>query len=129
MNSTINLDELRAESQKVKFLEKDFEVGYIPCGAGIPILEAYNEVMQHQDEDGKQIFVDKTIGLISLFCSFTEPDFTAEFIKANASNFQVSSFFHLIAQSIIKNFGQGLSDEEIENMAKESKKKEIGLKQ
>ena len=38
-NNFTNLDTLRAESQKVQFLGEEFEVGYIPSGLSIPLLE------------------------------------------------------------------------------------------
>ncbi|WP_256254706.1 hypothetical protein [Treponema phagedenis] len=34
----VNLDLLKAESVKIKFLEKEFEIGYIPSGLAIPYL-------------------------------------------------------------------------------------------
>lgn len=42
-NNLINLDLLRSESQKVTSLGKEFEVGYIPSGLAIPLIENHNK--------------------------------------------------------------------------------------
>lgn len=126
MADVLNIDTLRAESRPVQFLGKTFELGYIPCGAGIPIMEAYKKTMEHKDEDGSQEFFLKVVDCISLFCSFTQPDFTPDYIKENASNQQVSLFFKMIAEAIIVNFSHVLPPEK---GAGEEQKKKTGEKQ
>ena len=65
----INLDLLRSESQKVKFLGKEFEVGYIPSGLAIPLIENHNKNIKEQKEsDSQEKLLKDNIKSVSLFC-------------------------------------------------------------
>lgn len=120
-NNYINLDTLRAESKKVQFLKKKFEVGYIPSGLAIPLLDNHNENLKTQKEDDPQekIMQDE-IRSVSVFCSFYEPEFTEEYISKNASPDQVDAFYKIIVYAIVDNFlksqdtnaGEGKDSEE-----------------
>ncbi len=129
MSEVINLDVLRAESQKVLFLGKEFEVGYIPCGAGIPIMENFKKTMELKENQKE--FSDSVVHLVSLFCSFTDKSFTEDFIRENASDRQVSGFFMLIAEAITNNFSYAMSKEDAEKTGEassENEKKKTGAK-
>ncbi|MEL5717210.1 MAG: hypothetical protein P1P66_00550, partial [Treponema pedis] len=66
-NNLINLDLLRAESQRVKFLGKEFEIGYIPSGLAIPLLENHNKNIREQKEtDSTEKILKDTIKSVSL---------------------------------------------------------------
>lgn len=103
-NNLINLDLLRSESQMVRFLGKEFEVGYIPSGLSIPLLENHNKMIAEQKEDDSQskLFNDN-IKSVSVFCSFYEPDFTEDYIRKNATGDQVVIMYELILQAILIN--------------------------
>ena len=104
-NNLINLDLLRSESQKVKFLGKEFEVGYIPSGLAIPLIENHNKNIKEQKEsDSQEKLLKDNIKSVSLFCSFYEPDFTEEFLSKNASDKQIEQMYQLIVLAILKNF-------------------------
>lgn len=104
-NNLINLDLLRSESQKVKFLGKEFEVGYIPSGLAIPLIENHNKNIKEQKEtDDQEKLLKDNIKSVSLFCSFYEPDFTEEFLSKNASDKQIEQMYQLIVLAIVKNF-------------------------
>ncbi|WP_449189407.1 hypothetical protein [Treponema lecithinolyticum] len=111
-NNFTNLDALRAESQKVQFLGKEFEVGYIPSGLSIPLLETYNKSIEEQktDESPKKLLEDN-VKAVSLFCSFYDNTFTAEYLLKNASNSQIVSMYQIIVTAIIRNLGIVTSDE------------------
>lgn len=104
-NNLINLDLLRSESQKVKFLGKEFEVGYIPSGIAIPLIENHNKNIKEQKEsDSQEKLLKDNIKSVSIFCSFYEPDFTEEFLSKNASDKQIEQMYQLIVTAIVKNF-------------------------
>ena len=111
-NNFTNLDALRAESQKVQFLGKEFEVGYIPSGLSIPLLETYNKSIEEQktDESPKKLLEDN-VNAVSLFCSFYDNTFTTEYLLKNASNSQIVSMYQIIVTAIIRNLGNVASDE------------------
>ena len=121
-NNFTNLDALRAESQKVQFLGKEFEVGYIPSGLSIPLLETYNKSIEEQktDESPKKLLEDN-VNAVSLFCSFYDNTYTVEYLLKNASNSQIVSMYQIIVTAIIRNLGNVAADE----MAN-SEKKTIG---
>lgn len=122
----INLDQLRAESQKVQFLGKEFEVGYIPSGLSIPLLENHNQMIAEQKEDDSQakLFNDN-IKSVSVFCSFYEPEFTEDYIRKNATGDQVVIMYELILQAILIN----VSKADLKNEAEDnSQKKTTGQK-
>lgn len=111
-NNFTNLDALRAESQKVQFLGQEFEVGYIPSGLSIPLLETYNKSIEEQktDESPKKLLEDN-VNAVSLFCSFYDNTFTTEYLLKNASNSQIVSMYQIIVTAIIRNLGNVASDE------------------
>lgn len=111
-NNFTNLDALRAESQKVQFLGKEFEVGYIPSGLSIPLLETYNKSIEEQktDESPKKLLEDN-VKAVSLFCSFYDDTFTSDYLLKNASNSQIVAMYQIIVTAIIRNLGNVASDE------------------
>ena len=111
-NNFTNLDTLRAESQKVKFLDEEFEVGYIPSGLSIPLLETYNKSIEEQktDESPKKLLEDN-VKAVSLFCSFYNENFTADYLLKNASNSQIIAMYQIIVTAIIRNLGNVETDE------------------
>ena len=112
-NNLINLDLLRSESQKVKFLGKEFEVGYIPSGLAIPLIENHNKNIKEQKEsDSQEKLLKENIKSVSLFCSFYEPDFTEEFLSKNASDKQIEQMYLLIVTAIVKNFSAEVSNDD-----------------
>ena len=112
-NNLINLDLLRSESQKVKFLGKEFEVGYIPSGLAIPLIENHNKNIKEQKEsDSQEKLLKENIKSVSLFCSFYEPDFTEEFLSKNASDKQIEQMYQLIVTAIVKNFSAAVSNDD-----------------
>ena len=112
-NNLINLDLLRSESQKVKFLGKEFEVGYIPSGLAIPLIENHNKNIKEQKEtDSPEKLLKDNIKSVSIFCSFYEPDFTEEFLSKNASDKQIEQMYQLIVTAIVKNFSAAVSNED-----------------
>ncbi|MGF7110181.1 hypothetical protein [Treponema pedis] len=129
-NNLINLDLLRAESQRVKFLGKEFEIGYIPSGLAIPLLENHNKNIREQKEtDSTEKILKDNIKSVSLFCSFYESDFTEEFLMKNASDKQIQQMYELIVFAIIKNFSSALPEnQDAENDGSDVEKKTIGEK-
>ena len=112
-NNLINLDLLRNESQKVKFLGKEFEVGYIPSGLAIPLIENHNKNIKEQKEtDSPEKLLNDNIKSVSIFCSFYEPDFTEEFLSKNASDKQIEQMYQLIVLAILKNFSAAVSNDD-----------------
>lgn len=112
-NNLINLDLLRSESQKVKFLGKEFEVGYIPSGLAIPLIENHNKNIKEQKEtDSPEKLLNDNIKSVSIFCSFYEPDFTEEFLSKNASDKQIEQMYQLIVLAILKNFSAAVSNDD-----------------
>ena len=112
-NNLINLDLLRSESQKVKFLGKEFEVGYIPSGLAIPLIENHNKNIKEQKEsDSQEKLLKDNIKSVSLFCSFYEPDFTEEFLSKQASDKQIEQMYQLIVLAILKNFSAAVSNDD-----------------
>lgn len=111
-NNFTNLDALRAESQKVQFLGKEFEVGYIPSGLSIPLLETYNKSIEEQktDESPKKLLEDN-VKAVSLFCSFYDDTFTSDYLLKNASNSQIVAMYQIIITAIIRNLGNVAADE------------------
>jgi len=111
-NNFTNLDALRAESQKVQFLGQEFEVGYIPSGLSIPLLETYNKSIEEQktDESPKKLLEDN-VKAVSLFCSFYDGAFTSDYLLKNASNSQIVAMYQIIVTAIIRNLGNASADE------------------
>ena len=111
-NNFTNLDALRAASQKVQFLGKEFEVGYIPSGLSIPLLETYNKSIEEQktDESPKKLLEDN-VKAVSLFCSFYDDTFTSDYLLKNASNSQIVVMYQIIVTAIIHNLGNASADE------------------
>jgi len=111
-NNFTNLDALRAESQKVQFLGQEFEVGYIPSGLSIPLLETYNKSIEEQktDESPKKLLEDN-VKAVSLFCSFYDDTFTSDYLLKNASNSQIVAMYQIIITAIIRNLGNVAADE------------------
>ena len=111
-NNFTNLDALRAESQKVQFLGQEFEVGYIPSGLSIPLLETYNKSIEEQkmDESPKKLLEDN-VKAVALFCSFYDDTFTADYLLKNASNSQIVAMYQIIVTAIIRNLGNAPVDE------------------
>ncbi len=101
----INLDSLKAESQKVKFLKKEFEVGYIPSGLSIPLIDDFNKNLKEQNEsDSQEKIMQDEIKSVSIFCSFYESEFTEEYLTKNATASQIDSFYKILVTAIYKNF-------------------------
>ncbi len=104
-NNLINLDSLKAKSQKVKFLEKEFEVGYIPSGLSIPVVEDFNKNLKEQKEtDSQEKIMQDEIKSVSIFCSYYESKFTEEYLSKNATAAQIDSFYKILVTAIYKNF-------------------------
>jgi hypothetical protein len=122
----VNLDALRAESLKVRFLGKEFEIGYIPSGLAIPLIENHNKDIQEQKEsDSNEKIMSDEIRAVSLFCSFYEPSFTEDFLRKNASKAQIDSMYTMLIFAIYENFVKKVPDEKGgEN--EESEKKTTG---
>lgn len=111
-NNFTNLDALRAESQKVQFLGKEFEVGYIPSGLSIPLLETYNKSIEEQKTDGSpKKLLEDNVKAVSLFCSFYDDTFTSDYLLKNASNSQIVAMYQIIITAIIRNLGNVAADE------------------
>jgi len=125
----LNLDALRAPSRKVLFLGRDYELGYIPSGAAIPMLEAYNELLRKQteaagssdleahlryQEEHARECVDDSIDFIAEFCAFFHPEVTRDEVAREASKEMVDSFFVEIIRSIVENSARAASKAEAE---------------
>jgi hypothetical protein len=133
----LNLDALRALSRKVQFLGREYELGYIPSGAAIPILDAYTKLLKKQEQAaGKntiealnayseqnpaEIMAD-TIRFIARFCAFFYPEKDAEAFEAEieteASKTMVDAFFTEIIKAIITNAAANNPAEEKERGTK-----------
>lgn len=108
----VNLDALRAESRKVRFLGKEFEIGYIPSGLAIPLIENHNKDIQEQKEsDSKEKIMSDEIRSVALFCSFYEPSFTESFLSKHASKAQIDSMYTMLIFAIFENFVKKVPDE------------------
>ena len=105
-NNFVNLDSLRAESRKVQFLGKEFEIGYIPSGLAIPLIENHNANLESQKEymEDKERLLSDNIRSGSLFCSFYEPEFTQEYLRANATLSQIEQMYSQLVYAILTNF-------------------------
>jgi len=142
--NVINLDALRAESRKVIFLGREYELGYIPSGAAIPIYEAYSELVARQtaaaggadaqatirytQEHAGEI-VDDTINFTAAFCRFFYPDVTTEEVRTEASKEMVEAFFTEIIRAIVLNSMRGAPEGGASGEDKENKsKKKTGQK-
>lgn len=114
----LNLDALRAPSRKVLFLGGEFELGYIPAGASIPVIEGYNRLLEKQTRDMGEVtpeaeaayreshsqeIEDMNIGFVSDFCSFWDPSFTREKIAKEATVPMVDAFFTEIVRALLTN--------------------------
>ena len=122
-NNLINLDLLRSESQKVKFLGKECEVGYIPSGLAIPLIENHNKNIKEQKEtDSPEKLLKDNIKSVSIFCSFYEPNFTEEFLSKQASDKQIEQMYQLIVLAILKNFSAAVSNDDSESSTSVEKK-------
>lgn len=126
----VNLDALKINKKRtVLFLEKEFELSYIPCGLAIPLIEEHNAQTKKEIElKGKTQtqaeMMEVEIKMVSLFCSFYEPEFTEEYISKNATDKQLVAMYQQIILSIVENFGMpNAEDAETQN-----KKKQIGAK-
>lgn len=127
INNFINLDTLKAESRKVKFLGKEFEVGYIPSGLAIPLVENHNENIKTQKEtDPPEKIMKDEIKSISIFCSFYEPEFTEKYLQENATAAQIDAFYKILVFAIFENFVKKLPEEEQEKASEINEKKTIG---
>ncbi len=112
-NNLINLDSLKAKSQKVKFLEKEFEVGYIPSGLSIPVVEDFNKNLKEQKEtDSQEKIMQDEIKSVSIFCSYYESEFTEEYLSKNATAAQIDSFYKILVTAIYKNFMAAVPQED-----------------
>jgi hypothetical protein len=122
-SEVINLDALRAPSRKVLFLGVEFELGYIPSGASIPVTEGYNRMIEKQMAEMGEIIPEAeaafkqahaqeieqmNIGFVADFCSFWDPSFTIERISKEATTIMVDGFFTEIIRAIMTNAAQGV---------------------
>ncbi len=122
----LNLDALRAPSRKVRFLGKEYELGYIPSGAAIPVMEAFNalrakqaaaagseskEDLDRYARERNREITDDTITFVAGFCSFFYPEVTRETIAMEANKDMVDIFFSEIVRSIIENSARSRSGE------------------
>ncbi|MDR1420627.1 MAG: hypothetical protein LBI86_09655 [Treponema sp.] len=122
MPELLNLDALRAPSRKVRFLGRDYELGYIPAGAAIPIYDAYTRLLEKQTREagGQDVaahlryaethagdVVEDTIGFVARFCSFFYPEVTCEEVARDASKDMVDAFFVEIIGAIVRNSAAG----------------------
>jgi hypothetical protein len=121
----INLDALRAESKKIIFLGREYELGYIPSGASIPIMDAYqslyakqilaaggggvDDMARYASECSEEI-VEDSITFVHRFCSFFYPEVTRKEISLEASREMVDAFFTEIITSIVRNSAMGKSE-------------------
>lgn len=108
----LNLDKLMAEKKSVRFLGRNFELGYIPCGLSIPILKLHNDQIARETAAVKnnkpltnEELMENELKVVSTFCSFYDKDFTYEFISHNATDKQLYAMYVQIVASIIENFG------------------------
>lgn len=104
-NRFVNLDVLRCESVTVQFLGKQFEVGYIPSGIAIPVLENHNQNLATQTEhDSQEKLINDTVKSVAIFCSFYEPEFTEEYIKKHTTVAQLEAMYQHIVTAIVTTF-------------------------
>ncbi|QEJ99861.1 hypothetical protein [Treponema phagedenis] len=125
----VNLDLLKAESVKIKFLEKEFEIGYIPSGLAIPLLDNHNQNVETQKEDDppEKLFHD-TVRSVSLFCSFFHPEFTEEYLLKNATAQQIDAMYQNIIYAILTNFTSAIPSDGEESSDDDIEKKTTGEK-
>lgn len=122
----VNLDTLRAESRRVLFLGQEFEIGYIPSGLAIPLIENHNKDIQEQKEsDSNEKIMSDEIHAVSLFCSFYDRTFTEDFLSKNASKAQIDSMYTMLIFAIYENFVKKVPDEQLE-AAEATEKKTTG---
>lgn len=126
----LNLDKLMSEKKQVRFLGRDFELGYIPCGLSIPILKLHNDQIARETKAAKnnkpltnEELMENELKVVSTFCSFYDKDFTYDFIAHNATDKQLYAMYVQIVASIIENFGVAPNANETET---NSKKKQTG---
>ena len=135
MAQIINLDALRAESRKVVFLGREYELGYIPSGAAIPMMESYRllfdkqtaaagggspeALAKYEREQAKEIFEDE-IDFVHRFCSFFYPEVTRSEVSLEASKEMVDIFFSEIITSIVRNSAVGKTDTDKADDAKKN---------
>ncbi|CEM62226.1 hypothetical protein DWQ65_03150 [Treponema phagedenis] len=125
----VNLDLLKAESVKIKFLEKEFEIGYIPSGLAIPLLDNHNQNVETQKEDDppEKLFHD-TVRSVSLFCSFFHPEFTEEYLLKNATAQQINAMYQSIVYAILTNFTSAIPNDGEDDTGEVTEKKTTGEK-
>ena len=136
MGEILNLDKLKAESRKVIFLSKEYELGYIPSGAAIPLIESYNDLLSKQAKaaggmdietslryakEHAEDVVKDSIDFITKFCSFFYPEVTKEEIAKDASKEMVDAFFTEIITAIVRNSRSEGSPEESDNESKKNR--------
>lgn len=116
----INLDQLRAPSRKILFLGQEFEIGYIPAGLSIPVLDLYQKQVRGQKEsDSQEKLLRDNADMVSGFCSYYNKDFTLEYVLKTASAAQIAAFYQQVLTAIVENFAS-------EGASEPSKKKETG---
>lgn len=119
----VNLDALRAESRKVLFLGQEFEIGYIPSGLAIPLIENHNKDIREQKEsDSNEKIMSDEIRAVALFCSFYDHTFTEDFLRKNASKAQIDSMYTMLIFAIYENFVKTVPDEKMEDEQQSEKK-------
>ena len=121
----LNLDKLMSEKKQVRFLGRDFELGYIPCGLSIPILKLHNDQIARETKAAKnnkpltnEELMENELKVVSTFCSFYDNEFTYEFISHNATDKQLYAMYVQIVASIIENFGVAPNANETETNTK-----------
>ena len=134
-NEILNLDALKAPSKKIQFLGKQYELGYIPSGAAIPLIESYNALLKKQTdaaggtdldaslryaESHAQEVMEDTIDFVFRFCSFFYQDIKRDDIVHEATKAMVETFFMEIITAIVKNAGMQSSGAEAEGDKKKA---------
>jgi hypothetical protein len=124
-DKAVNLDSLRAPSRIVTFLGRDYETGYIPSGASIPLLvsyqamadkqaagaggRGYEESLRYAAEHTEEVVPDE-IRVVAKYCSFFYPDVTEETVAREASREMVDAFFRELILSIVRNSAAGAKE-------------------
>lgn len=123
-----NLDLLRSESVVVQFLETKFDLGYIPSGVAVPLLEI-NQANVNAQEAGasNDEIMAAEIKSVALFCGFYDEKFSENYVAKNATAQQVDAFYEMLVWAILNNFAKKNPAGENEADA-QSKKKPIGKK-
>lgn len=93
----------------MRFLRKEFELSYIPCGIAIPLIETHNAQIKKEaafkdKQPEPQEMVQVELKMVSLFCKFYEKEFTEEYIAKNATDKQLLAMYMQIIQAITENF-------------------------